>query len=436
MKLYISILSAVFLNIGVIFSQWLPTYVGSNGSGTQIQYLNMICVVASQADAIFVNPEIPEYHFRIINSYNNGSTWSSRFTHYSPAGQSYYVSNFSFYDGNNGAFTFKTSSTSAARLYRTGNSGDSWSSVSIALTEGLYPVSTAYIGPQDIAAIFRYGSGYNNHYLYLSTNGGTSWISQLLPNPRTPRKIYFYNENSGYIVSDSGTVLKTTNKGLNWTVNNTGYPYVLRDISFCDSQNGVTVGGTSNQGLVFKTTNGGGTWNLSLNSNISGLITSVTYPDAEYIYASGRIILGTSNGGASWLEQAAFPSPYSGVITSWNRDTVIAFARDKVYRTDIGVITAVSQPGNEIPVVAGLEQNYPNPFNPATRIKFNVHQRSAVRIIIYDFLGKQAELLIDKEFNPGTYEIQWNAAGFSSGVYFCKMTTEGISETNKMILLK
>ncbi len=419
-----------------LFAQWNASYIGTNGSGLQIQYLNQNCVIASQSEAIFINPEIPDYYYRIVNSYNNGSTWTSRYSHYAPAGQSYYSSNFSFFDGNNGVFAFKTGSNQVTRLYKTTNSGNTWSYSNIVLTESLYPVSIAYITSLDIAAIFRYGTGYNNHYLYLSTNAGSSWTFQLMPNPKTPRKIYFYDENSGYVISDSGVVLKTTNKGLNWTTSNTGYPYILRDISFFDSQNGVVVGGTSSQCYIFKTTNSGTTWNLNFNSNITGVLLSVSFKDPNCIYASGRKILGTSNGGVDWLEQAAFPSSYNGFISAWNKDTVIAIAKDNVYRTNIGIVTGFSQMGTEIPAYSTLKQNYPNPFNPVTKIEFVIHRPLHVQLVIYDILGRQLELLVDDNLNAGIYETEWNASKNSSGMYLCRLITDGKTETRRMTLVK
>jgi len=54
---------------------------------------------------------------------------------------------------------------------------------------------------------------------------------------------------------------------------------------------------------------------------------------------------------------------------------------------------------------------------------------------IYDVLGNEVSTLVNVEKAPGTYEIIFDAAGLSSGIYFYKFTTGVFSETKKMILL-
>jgi uncharacterized delta-60 repeat protein len=94
---------------------------------------------------------------------------------------------------------------------------------------------------------------------------------------------------------------------------------------------------------------------------------------------------------------------------------------------------------NEIPHQYSLSQNYPNPFNPSTKIKFaipvgNGRDRSLIKI--YDALGREISTLVNEELNPGTYEVDWNAVNYPSGVYYYKLTSKDYTETKKMILIK
>jgi hypothetical protein len=91
-----------------------------------------------------------------------------------------------------------------------------------------------------------------------------------------------------------------------------------------------------------------------------------------------------------------------------------------------------------------LEQNYPNPFNPSTKIKFTVPSvtlRQAqsdiwVTLKIYDVLGNEITTLVKEEISPGEYEVEFNAASLSSGVYFYKLQAGEIVSLKKMVLLK
>ncbi len=89
-----------------------------------------------------------------------------------------------------------------------------------------------------------------------------------------------------------------------------------------------------------------------------------------------------------------------------------------------------------IPQVFLLHQNFPNPFNPSTTIKYSVPVYQKVSIKIFDVLGNEAAVLVDEIKSPGEYNAEFNAAGFSSGIYYYRMTAGNYSETKKMILLK
>jgi hypothetical protein len=101
-----------------------------------------------------------------------------------------------------------------------------------------------------------------------------------------------------------------------------------------------------------------------------------------------------------------------------------------------GVILPVIKNSGEVPKEYFLSQNYPNPFNPSTAIKFGLVKSCKVKLIIYDAIGREIQRLVESIFERGTYEIQWNAENFSSGIYFYSLQTEEFTQTKKMILLK
>ncbi len=90
----------------------------------------------------------------------------------------------------------------------------------------------------------------------------------------------------------------------------------------------------------------------------------------------------------------------------------------------------------EAPIEFALGQNYPNPFNPSTKINYSVPQSGLVSIVIYDLTGQEAATVVNEIKQPGNYEIEFNAAGLSSGVYFYKMTANGFSQIKKMSIIK
>ena len=88
------------------------------------------------------------------------------------------------------------------------------------------------------------------------------------------------------------------------------------------------------------------------------------------------------------------------------------------------------------PIVYSLSQNYPNPFNPSTTINFSIPQNAQVTLKIFDVLGKEVGTLLDQEVPSGNHEVQFDATGIPSGVYFYTLTAGNFVESKKMILLK
>lgn len=83
-----------------------------------------------------------------------------------------------------------------------------------------------------------------------------------------------------------------------------------------------------------------------------------------------------------------------------------------------------------------LEQNYPNPFNASTKISFSLPASSKVKLVLYDLLGREIKVLLDKELDAGNYIYDFNSSELSSGVYIYRLEADKFSSTRKMVLLK
>lgn len=98
--------------------------------------------------------------------------------------------------------------------------------------------------------------------------------------------------------------------------------------------------------------------------------------------------------------------------------------------------------GNIVPQDYALYQNYPNPFNPATKIKFAIPNaagnidRFHTRLVVHDVLGRESAVLVDEALAPGNYEVEWNATGYPSGVYFYSLYANNNIFTKKTLLIK
>ncbi len=85
--------------------------------------------------------------------------------------------------------------------------------------------------------------------------------------------------------------------------------------------------------------------------------------------------------------------------------------------------------------------NYPNPFNPSTNISFNIPIEGKVNVMVYNLKGQKVKDLVSEQLEAGQHQVVWNGLdnnkkAVSSGIYFYKVKSAGMSVTKKMILMK
>ncbi len=83
-----------------------------------------------------------------------------------------------------------------------------------------------------------------------------------------------------------------------------------------------------------------------------------------------------------------------------------------------------------------LSQNYPNPFNPSTKIDFSIPKSGFVNLSIFDASGRLITNLLNSHLRYGAYTVDFNAGGYSSGVFFYRLNAGEYTECKKMILIK
>lgn len=89
-----------------------------------------------------------------------------------------------------------------------------------------------------------------------------------------------------------------------------------------------------------------------------------------------------------------------------------------------------------LPKQLNLYGNYPNPFNVTTTIEFSLEQAGMVLLNIYDLLGREVKVVAYEYLNAGYYAYNFNAEGLASGTYLYRLSINGESQSQRMILLK
>jgi hypothetical protein len=115
-----------------------------------------------------------------------------------------------------------------------------------------------------------------------------------------------------------------------------------------------------------------------------------------------------------------------------------------------GPSTGVAREPVEAPSGFALMRNYPNPFNSSTSIMYQVSgvrlQESVagsqssvaswVKLGVYDILGREVAVLVNRQMRAGTYTEHFDAQALTSGTYIVRLTAGSIIQTLQVILLK
>jgi photosystem II stability/assembly factor-like uncharacterized protein len=140
-----------------------------------------------------------------------------------------------------------------------------------------------------------------------TTNGGATFDSVgngLIPVGQRAQSIWFADANTGYVGAGSGsgfggTIVKTTNGGLNWTSVYTTTDAAVGSVTGTSASIAYAV---LTNGAVIKTTDGGTTWSTPVPSTVGPFMNSISFVDAQtgFVAGGGGLISKTTNAGTTW----------------------------------------------------------------------------------------------------------------------------------------
>jgi len=133
----------------------------------------------------------------------------------------------------------------------------------------------------------------------------------------------------------------------------------------------------------------------------------------------------------SYQKEGYYPTNYSIEYDAAEQEFNI-FIKDFVFS---GAATTVEEELNN-PKEFYLTQNYPNPFNPLTKVNYQIPELSFATLRVYNVLGNEIATLVNEEKPIGSYEVEFNATGLPSGIYFYRLKAGSFFETKKMVLMK
>ena len=354
-------------------------------------------------------------------------------------------------------------------LFRTTDGGNTWT---FDWLFGSTPVNHLILSKS--GTIF---AGTNGAGVYRSTDDGESW--QQTNNGLTTISINSIatDTSDGVYVGGYGVVFKSTDAGADWVRASQGITDTKINSITCGAD-GTLYAGTSPAG-IFRSTDGGSSWSQVNNGLTDMNVTTLAISSGGSIFAgtNGGGVYQSSDHGDSW-------SPLGGVLSEDSVSSVAVNSVEKVfavttsdgvyYSTDNGAtwsnidsteldvqVLAFDKSGYLLggtngkgllksnhstltdalsqmrePSKFSLHQNYPNPFNPSTTISYRLSAGGSVTLKVYDILGREVKTLINGWQAAGNHQVTLDAAGLSSGVYICRLTSGPYTNARKLVLLK
>lgn len=198
---------------------------------------------------------------------------------------------------------------------------------------------------------------WDSTFIYKTNTGGLSWspvyasaVGTVVTNygwTGGGGKLHFYDGQNGFLIGNWEHILRTQDGGATWTNHSVPSGIQLLGIQFVDSQHGYTVGidtTSGTDGVLYETTDGGDSWNLRYTQQGKAL-TSVQFM-GQVGYISGKDILKTTDGGASWTTSLHIPGIgyFSEVeFSSLTKGTAVGPDSNRFFRTLDGGNNWISQ---------------------------------------------------------------------------------------------
>ena len=372
------------------------------------------------------------YSGRVLRTTNGGVNWVS--VNGSPIPGTLNLHSIFAIDANT---ALVAGSGTSSFLFRTTNAGVNWTQV---FTESGGFINSVSMG-NDLAG-FMVGDPVGGRWsLWGTIDGGLTWDSTDFYLPQAGAEAgwnnaFFFDVNAGVWFGTNNTRVYKSLSLVSWSTQLTTGQLNSYAIWFNNPIVGMT-GGTA----VLMTSTGGLTWQnpptaLPGTANVSGITGAGTQ---WWVTRQAALIYYSSNNGAVWSTQYTAPGAgqYRHIAKPRNSTFFTLYAVRSDGGISKGTIPLGIQPiSSEVPSEFKLQQNYPNPFNPNTKINFNLPKEGAVKLSVFDVIGREVSVLVNENLRAGIYEVNFDAANLTSGTYFYRIISGSYAETKKMILIK
>jgi len=361
---------------------------------------------------------------------DNG-TWRSRFGG---------LDDWAFFAGGDGFVTLVNPQDTSIYYAESQYGGFTGSNGATAPLSDRYNWNTPYIFDPNNPDVMYFGA----EKLFKSINGGLTWmpISADLSNGPTGQNGIRYgtittiaaaplNANLLWVGTDDGNVWVTSNGGGTWTKVSANLPkrWITRVVVDPANENNALVCLSGyrhfdDMAHIYRTLNKGQTWqNVSGNLPdipINDLILDPADPANIWYIGTDAGVFATFDGGGNWeSSNTGLPTvPVTDLTIHVPTRTLAAatFGR-AMFRAELPPSVSTTDPKKIDNVLVA-----PNPFEKSARVSFVNFKKQSARLELFDLTGKSIKMIFEGELQVGEQVLEVDGNGLIAGVYLLKMT--------------
>ena len=334
----------------------------------------------------------------------------------------------------NDSWVFQVTHDPAGNVYVPGNRGKYYRSSDIGETWESYEAPVQFWGLDFPSVDTGFGFHGQVNQIYKTINAGMSW--ELIFEDPTIFGIIdmkFLNTTQGIAVGSNGFIATTNDGGETWERRVSG---AVNDVNKVKYYTNEFLYAAGSWGTFLKSLDGGETWEV-IDTGFEYRHASVhfSHPDTGWIGGDFGQIHKTYDGGTTWLEEEKLSFGLQlSVIGVKQRYVIFASGGGNIITNMPYSVVSVTDEGEYEPLKTPILRNYPNPFNPVTIIEYSVEQQSHVTLKVYNILGQEIAIIVDRELSPGNYSTILNASNWTSGIYISNITITELNTKKEIIL--
>lgn len=107
--------------------------------------------------------------------------------------------------------------------------------------------------------------------------------------------------------------------------------------------------------------------------------------------------------------------------------------------TDFSSDVKPEGPGDErglVVITTPTLASAPNPFAASTTLRVAVPRAAEARLQVLDAVGREVAVVFDGTLDAGTHELAFDAAGLAPGLYFARLTLDGVTRTHRLMVVR